>query len=500
MNKYIIKTISWLFGAMAAVSCTGSFEDVNKDPDNPLASEVPSINILAYCERYASEKLFNHWFDLNESCGFSGQIAKLTYTQEGYYNFRPIKNNGCWEDCDNVLSNLKDIIDRETTESNIGAVATIFLCQMWQIKSDRWGNIPYWTTTQGSSLKNEAYQLESGITTPAFDKQSDIYPDLLARLEKAVSILVSSKANDDIDSGDGLLNGDISSWAKYGNALRLRIATRIANVAPELAKKTIEAVAADTENLPASNEDNVFFNWTAEYPEPWANYYISRQNEYGVSELMINTLQDVLKDPRLQVYATPIRADHHSYVGYPIGTKANALVQNFSQIGERFQNHSGVTGFSPWLRSCEVYFQLAYAATKGWNVGMSQQEAYSKAVTLSLQENGINQDAIDAYIASDAVKTATTDNIFTQWWISLYKNGQEAWSVYRMAPTDTYLFKNNKIAVDSFYPNHNCPPLAYTYPDTERNLNSANCGAEASAEVDHFWGKKMWWDTREGVK
>lgn len=484
---------------MLAMSCTSSFEEVNKDPDNPLASDVPSTNILAYCERHASENLFNHWFDLNESCGFSGQIAKLMYTQEGYYNFRPIKNNGCWEACDYVLSNLKDIIDKESPESNMWAVATIFQCQMWQIKTDRWGNIPYWTTTKDTSLKNEAYQLESGITAPAFDKQSDIYPDLLARLEKAVSVLENGKSNDNIGIGDGLLYGDINAWAKYGNALRLRIATRIADVAPEFAKKTVEAVAADKDNIPAGNTDNVFFNWNAEYPEPWADYYLSRQNEYGVSELMINTLQDVLRDPRLEVYATPIRADHQSYVGYPIGTKATALVQNYSQIGERFQNHSGVTGFSPWLRSCEVYFQLAYAASKGWNVGMSQQEAYTKAVTLSLEENSVNQNAIDSYLASDAVKDATTDNIFTQWWISLYKNGQEAWSVYRMAPTDTYLFKNNKIAVDSYYPNHNCPPLSYTYPDTERNLNPA-CKTEAANEVDHFWGKKMWWDTREGVK
>ena len=176
------------------------------------------------------------------------------------------------------------------------------------------------------------------------------------------------------------------------------------------------------------------------------------------------------------------------------------MVKNISHLGNRFQNHSGVTGFSPWLRSCEVYFELAYAASKGWNVGISQQEAYKKAVTLSLEENGIKEDAIAKYLASAPVKEATIDNIFTQWWISLYKNGQEAWSVYRMAPTDTYLFAYNKIAVDSYYPDHNCPPMCYGYPDTERNLNSDNCKAEAAAEVDYFWGKQMWWDTREGVK
>ena len=221
MNKYILKSISLLFGAMAAVSCTSSFDEVNKDPDNPLAEEVPSTNILAYCERYASDNMFDEWFDLNESCGFSGQIAKWMYTQEGYYLFRKTVNSQSWLVCDRVNGNLKTILDKEDPESNMWAVATIFQCQIWQIKSDRWGNIPYWTTTKSSSMKSEAYRLEDGITAPAYDKQSDIYPDLLDRLEKAVAILEGGEASDEIGIGDGLLKGDLSAWAKYGNAFVL---------------------------------------------------------------------------------------------------------------------------------------------------------------------------------------------------------------------------------------------------------------------------------------
>ena len=106
MNKYILKSISLLFGTMVAVSCTSSFDEVNKDPDNPLAEEVPSTNILAYCERYASDNMFDEWFDLNETCGFSGQIAKWMYTEEGYYQFRPTVNNQSWLVCDRINGNL----------------------------------------------------------------------------------------------------------------------------------------------------------------------------------------------------------------------------------------------------------------------------------------------------------------------------------------------------------------------------------------------------------
>ena len=520
MKKYISKSLCVLCGVIMAVSCTGSFDDVNTDPDNPLAEDVPSTNILAYCERYASDNMFDEWFDLNESCGFSGQVAKLMYTEESYYNFRRSVNTSSWTVCDRVTGNLKDILDKEDATSNMWAVATIFQCQIWQVKSDRWGNIPYYTTSEGTSLKNEALQLEDGITTPAYDKQQNIYPDLLDRLARAVAVLESGEATDEIGDGDVMLGGDIEAWIKYGNALRLRIAARIANVDPLLAKSTFEDVVNDG-NMPQDNDDNVFFEWNAEYPEPWADYFLSRPNEYGISDMLVNTLKEYA-DPRIDVYATPTRSYSNAvsaykdsikqgynpiavdedlqYAGYPIGTKAYAVAKNYSQIGTRFQNHTGVTGFSPWLRSCEVYFALAYAASKGWDVGMTVQEAYEKGVTLSLEENDIDEAVISAYLASDKVKEATEDNIMLQWWISLFKNGQEAWSVYRMASTDTYLFKNNKIAVDSYYPNHNCPPMCYGYPDTERDLNSDNCAVESAAESDYFWGKQMWWDVREGLK
>lgn len=486
-----------LCASLMIASCTGSFEEVNTDPDNPLAEDVPATNILAYCERYASDNLFDEWFDLNESCGFSGQIAKWMYPQEGFYNFRPTVNSSSWRVCDYVAVNLRNIIDNEGGNTNMWAAATIFQCQIWQIKTDRWGNIPYWTPNQVAGLNNEALSLSDGITKPVYDKQSLIYADMLKRLEQAVKVLESG-ASDDLGSGDVLLGGDTDLWAKYGNALRLRLAARIANIDPTTAKKVAQDVLEDG-LYPEDNSDNVFFNWNAEYPEPWADYYNSRKNEYGVSELMVNTLQDYLSDPRLSVYCTPIRADGVSYIGYPVGMKTNAAVQNYSQIGNRFQNRSGMTGFSPWLRSCEVYFQLAYLDKKLDLDGVDADEAYKTGITLSMEENGIDAADIALYLESDKVKDATIDNIFLQWWISLYKNGQEAWSVYRMAPTDTYLFQNNKIAVDSYFPNHNCPPMCYGYPDTERNLNSANCSAESQAEVDYFWGKKMWWDTRTGL-
>ena len=492
MNKYIL---AMLCTGLMTVSCTDSFEEVNKDPDKPLAEEVPSTNIMAYCQRYASDNLFDEWFDMNEVSGFSGQLCKWMYPQEGFYEFRPTVNNSSWNTCYYVAANLKTIINNESEKSNMWAAATIFQCQMFQIMTDRWGNIPY----------SDAFGLEEGNATPKYDEQSAIYTDLLSRLAKAVSVLEADEEGDDIGSGDIFFSGDPEAWIKYGNALRLRLAARIANIDPSLARSTFEAVVEDG-ILPEGNDDNVFFVWNNEYPEPWADYFQSRPNEYGVSELMVNTLVN-FEDPRLPIYCAPTRVwqawdgtgeEPAKYVGRQCGLRGNASVREFSQIGARFQDRSGsLAGFSPWLRSCEVYFALAYAASKGWEVGMTQQEAYETAVALSMEENDVDA---EVYLTTGAgAYDGSEDQLFTQWWISLFKNGSEAWSVYRMAPTTTYLFKENKVAPGNAWgSSHNCPPMCYGYPDVERNLNTENC--QSSKENDYFWGKQMWWDVRKGLQ
>ena len=471
-------------------SCTSSFDQVNTDPDNPSEKLVPATNILAYTLRYSADNMFDEWFDLNESAGFSGQIAKWMYNDEGYYSFRPTVNTASWNVCYYTVSNLQSIINKSKEGSNMWAVATIYQCQIFQVITDRWGNVPY----------SNALKLIDGVTKPTYDKQSYIYPDLLKRLKGAVEVL--DVAGDALGNGDVLLNGDITAWKKYGNSLRLRIAARIANVDPSDAKSTFEEVLGNATKYPVleSNDDNVFFKWNKEYPEPYADYFQTRPNEYGVSKLMIETL-DGTNDPRLSVYAKPTvnftnGVSTTKYVGYQNGLEAAASVAAYSGIGTRFMAVGALTGFSPWMRSCETYFAISYAASKGWNVGLTQKAAYEKAVTLSIQENAGSSTDVATFLASGGKYDGTQAQLFTQWWVSVFKNGVEAWSLFRMSGYPAA----NGIAPDSYYPNHNTPPMCYGYPDTERNLNKENCAPEAAAESDYFWGKQMWWDKRAGLK
>jgi hypothetical protein len=58
-------------------------------------------------------------------------------------------------------------------------------------------------------------------------------------------------------------------------------------------------------------------------------------------------------------------------------------------------------GFLRYMRYSETMFYVAEAAMKGYNVGMTAEQAYNKAVEASVLENGLTQAAADAYLAAE---------------------------------------------------------------------------------------------------
>lgn len=114
----------------------------------------------------------------------------------------------------------------------------------------------------------------------------------------------------------------------------------------------------------------------------------------------------------------------------------------------------------------------------------------------SLEENGLGQADITAYLNGRGKFNNTLEQIYLQEWIALYKQGMEGWSLYRRTgiPTTHY------VAPGSSYTGHNSPPFRYPYPANELTYNKDNAEPFANEAVDYFWGKKMWWDTRTGVQ
>ncbi|WP_455621803.1 SusD/RagB family nutrient-binding outer membrane lipoprotein [Parabacteroides sp.] len=505
MKKYI-KNIATTWVALSSlfmVGCTDSFEEVNRDPDN--AENVPTENLLAYSLYYTSYRFYDRWFAMDEPMSFGGYVAKMSYIDEARYQFRPGVQDTNWEYLYRVLNNVMDIQRRSEASPNMLNVGKVLEAHLIQIATDRWRDVPY----------SDAVKMSEGVLTPKYDKQEDIYPALLAKLKEAADGLAAG-GDDDISEGDLLFKGDMLKWQKYCNSLRLRLAIRISEVSPALAKQTVEEVLGNPATYPImeDNDDNAFFWWLGSdgnYYEPIADAYRTRKSEFCCSDVMVNYLLEN-KDPRISVYCMPTpssqtppsEGDTESdytdgtpvYRGYTIGAASNPPSRLYSVWGYRYGIDLG--GFSPYMRVAEVYFHIAEAAKLGYNTsGMSAEEAYNKAVRFSLEENGVAADAIEAYMAGAGKFKNDMKQIWYEEWVAMFKQGMEGWSLYRRTgvPETNYIAPGRATK----YANHNVPPFRSPYPNTELSLNKTNNAPFNAEVVDNFWGKQMWWDTRTGV-
>ncbi|MDR1779317.1 MAG: SusD/RagB family nutrient-binding outer membrane lipoprotein [Tannerella sp.] len=503
MKRYIQNTFIGfaLVSLLFSTSCTGSFDEINTDPDNP--TEVPTTNLLAWTIWYTSASFYDRWFMLDEPCSFCGYVAKMSYIDEAKYQFRAGVQDSDWSYIYRVLLNSRDIQARaqETGSVNMELAAKTMEIEVMQMATDRWRDVPY----------SQAIKMGEGVLTPTYDKQEDIYPALIALAKEVGDSFANGGGDDDISAGDLLFNGDMDKWRRFANSLRLRMAIRLSEVAPDIAKSNAEEILTQPDKYPLieSNDDNAFFWWDGDDPnryEPIANAYRTRKTEFCAPDLLVDHMLQ-RSDPRIGVFFTPTPSSQTEgdpdyddgkplYRGYIIGAASNPPAKNYSVWGTRYGIDLG--GFSPYYRAAEVYFHIAEAATLGYNTGgITAEEAYTKGVELSLEENGVSSDEASAYLEGSGKYTGDKKQIWYEEWVAMFKQGMEGWSLYRR----TGIPENHYIAPGRAqrYANHTVPPFRSPYPDRERNLNKSNNAPFNADVVDDFWGKQMWWDTRKDV-
>lgn len=499
MNNIIASLL--IMSALLITGCTDSFEDINTDPDKPV--EAPRENIFAQALYWTSYTLYDRWFAQDEPMTFCGYISKMNYIDEARYQFRPGVQDSNWRYLYESVVNFRDVQERSLASGDeaLYNAALVMEVHLFQIATDRWRDVPY----------KEAGKLAEGILTPVYNTQEEIYPDLLAKLKEAADgfiIVTGDVAN---ASTDLLFHGDSEKWQKYCNSLRLRLAIRISEVSPALAKETVEEVLGNPDKYPVmeSNDDNAFFWWLAgnsAYYEPVADAYRTRTLEFCAPDVMVDKMNENV-DPRIGVYFTPTPssqtegdADYDDgkplYRGYTIGAASSPITKNYSVWGYKYGQDLG--GFSPYMRVAEVYFHIAEAAMLGYNTrGITAEEAYTKAIQFSMEENEVSTADAEAYLAGPGKFTGDIKQLWYEEWVAMFKQGMEGWSLYRRAgvPEELYIAPGRAAK----YANHNVPPFRSPYPNTERNLNGANNAPFEAEVVDDFWGKQMWWDTRTGV-
>ena len=117
--------------------------------------------------------------------------------------------------------------------ANIEAALRIFRVYVISLLTDYYGDVP-------DSEAGLAYL--TGNSKPRYDTQEEIYHRFFTELKTAVEMFDPQAKS--IDS-DPLFRGDVGSWKRFANSLRMRFAMRLKNRLPELAQQEfVEALQA----------------------------------------------------------------------------------------------------------------------------------------------------------------------------------------------------------------------------------------------------------------
>ena len=497
--KNIVKVFAVSCSMLAAVSCTNKFEEINTDPD--AYDRVPYTNVLAYVLTQGASQ-FGSDMDLGQWAGYFSAVQYLN----DYNGYIPSNNTygNRWYHCYWGHTQLQDILD-QTEENPEGNKNIRNVCILWQnylmsIATDCFGDIPYSEAFKGAPA-------DGGILYSKYDKQSEIYPQILANLKTVADSWASGFGDDELGAGDFLFKGDMSQWQKFCNSLRLRIATRISGVYSG-SQGIIEEIFNNPSRYPYIDKstDNAYFWWqgSGDYYERYYNNFRTRDDD-GMAEIFIDHLK-AMEDPRLFMYAKPATTDGE-YRGFENGAASDPVNRHdISRIGTKYREDPA--GFSPYYRACESYFMMAEAALKGYNVPMSAQDAYEQGVRCNMEDNEIDAADTEAYLAGKGKWNGTFDRLHHEQWVAFFKQNFEAWHLYRRTGYPTALFTAMAAdGVSSQYPGarsgyngiHNDVPFRFPYPQNQYSYNEQNV-LDASANLqDYVWGQQMWWDTRTNV-
>ena len=247
MKRYIL--IVCIALGIISTGCTKGFEDMNQ---NPNALNTPTPELLMNSSARGVLNLFGG--DLNRVVtfnytqmfvGFQGRFQRYSEDPQTLINYW----RNAYVECLMPAQEIIRIYGTNPEFSNRVNIAKIWKCYVLSQIAAVWGPIPYEYGLNGDIIVN-------------YNREQDVYYMLFDDLKAAAQALDEEGdkfARDPIfkDAGG---QTDIMKWKKFANTLRLRLAMRISNPAPDgdpvKAKAVVEDVFADEAATMASDNDS----------------------------------------------------------------------------------------------------------------------------------------------------------------------------------------------------------------------------------------------------
>jgi hypothetical protein len=282
--------------------CTKNFLDINKDPNNP--TKAPLSQLLSSVEvnlgtslsiRYGLSNfaaVYMHQITMREDPDQYGVTGSSFYTNNPWYNIY----TGPLQDIDLMIRNADASGDLQ-----YAGIARILKAYAFSELVDVYADVPF----------SEANQQPEGINYPKYDRGADIYPQLLALLDKGIENINDASAKNLFVPGDDdfIYNGDVDKWIRAANTIKLKLYNQV---------RLVQDVTADVNalitenNLIGSGEDFEIPYGTSKSPDernPGVLEYEAGQKGFYISPWFYQLLSGYnpalftgITDPRIPYY------------------------------------------------------------------------------------------------------------------------------------------------------------------------------------------------------
>lgn len=503
-KRLIYPLLALLFVAIS--SCDDGFDDMNTN-----RTAVTSLNPIFLL----NNAVINASFPGGTLVYDMGIVQQITTPNSGVIagaNFNQDNRNVTQEIWQryyrSVIRNTADVINATTgnpNRTNLLNMARILQAYGFMVLTDTYGDVPYFQAGKG---------FISQTVLPKYDTQEAIYTDIIKELTEATAALDASKP---IETADILYIGDIAKWKRFGNSLLLRAGMRLTKVKPDLAQQTVQKAVQG--GVMQSNADNAVVRHNANYTNGLGNTLNSTEaNNFYLAAPFVNYLKST-NDPRLRSIAvryvgaesgseqvtSRANTDPAVQIGMPLGYDNISIKSQVQASGlKSFYDYSQLDrtrmaklqSFMFLVTYSQTQLLLAEAAQRGWIQG-SPQSYYTSGVRAHMEQmadydpnSAVPATAIDAYLAAHPFDPSKAlEQINTQYWISSFMNGPEAFANFRrsgfpiLAPNP---FPGKGIKGDFI--------RRLTYPNSEISVNSTNVKEAAARMGADDLDTRVWWD------
>jgi len=472
--KYSYKLFYLAFSIVLLVSChMTSYYEVN--PNTP-STATPALLFSNICYNvfypvgsidrpgYAS-RFITYYQDAN--------VVEQTYgwTSNNYNNYT-------------VLNQVEDMNTRAQAsgEVNYQALAHFFRAVLFSQLTETFGDVPY----------SQALQALSGVPTPVYDAQENIYAGILKELDTANAMLDPTQGELGGDIIYGGNSNEILKWKQLVNAFHLRLLIHLSKHAGTSTIDIIQQfndIVSDPVKFPLMSDisDNaqIIFNTSAASNNNPFYQNLTIQTTVSMEEGLVDTLK-AFNDPRLFSYASPVSGDpanvFSSYVGINAGLQASTQ-QTLSGSASRLNSRYWISQTNEpylFLSYAEQEFLIAEAISRGWVTTAGTADTYyNNGITASMHFYGIDDGSISTYLAQPKIQFNAANAIpmiLIQKYIAFYLNS--GWEPF---------FEQRRTGIPVFNVgpgtlNNELVPTRWLYPQNEFSINAVNVNAAVQVQ------------------